>query len=243
MPPMKLARWMVWAILGSLASVAGAQPADPPPATTETAETAAETPPDEAPAAEATTVEAPAAEATTVEAPVAEATTVEATSTGAPPVAAPPTEGVGWAVREPPGYWDDWRPIAGWSLVGGSLVFAALTGVFAMEVETIGDDERLVTYRAGTPAGTDACKRASSDPDASYIVDLCDSADAYGAATWAMVGLMAASFVTGSILVIQHGVDYAAAGDPSEASASDTGWLVAPFGLLGGGGLSLSGRF
>jgi len=188
-----------------------------------------------------------------LEAPLSETETHVAV-TPPPPVGEtnpPPTgegEGEGEGEPEPeqpegPSYWDDWRTIAGWSTLGGGIVFAGVGLAFTVSIAGINDDSGFAEFRAQTPVGVDACDRADS-VGRSDIVDLCDSGSTYTILQFVMYGLAAGAIGTGAYFLIANVLDDESSESEPEAEASaDVGVAVSPFGLPGGGGLTLAGWF
>ena len=151
-----------------------------------------------------------------------------------PVIPPPPVDGS----EEENGFWSDWRT---WTGLAGIAVGVGLAGggmAISLELNSINKDAEWVAYRASTPPNIDTCDRASSDPGATYIQDLCDTADTYGIVQWVMYGLGAAFAGVGIYFVVDSALD-----EREAAPDSGTALTLMPYGLLGGGGLGLSGTF
>lgn len=152
-----------------------------------------------------------------------------------PPVAAAPEE------DDEPGYWSDWRAIAGWGAAGGGVVLAGIGIGFTAAVAGINDDPDFAAFRAQTLVGEDSCARARASGQ-SDIIDLCDSGETYAILQFVMYGLSAAALGTGAYFVVSKLLEEGET--ESDASAGGAGEIaLVPFGAPGGGGFVLAGWF
>jgi hypothetical protein len=152
---------------------------------------------------------------------------------GPPPPPPPPGGG-----EDDNGFWSDWRT---WTGIAGIAVGVGLAGGgmgVSLMLDEINNDTDFVNYRASTPTGVDACSRAAADSGGGYIVQLCDDASTYRWLQWVLYGVGAAFAGVGIYFVVDSALD-----EREGSDSSDTAFTLTPFGLLGGGGLSLSGTF
>ena len=145
---------------------------------------------------------------------------------------------------EGPGYWSDWRNIAGWSLIGaGTSALGLWIGAW-VRVEEIQDDPELNLYRQMFPYSDDVCenaRRSTGDLLADRIVDLCDEGQAWATVWNVTLPLWIVLWGTGAGFLIWHAVDPS----PDDGAAASGGLQLAwsPYLSRTGGGIGFRGRF
>jgi hypothetical protein len=147
---------------------------------------------------------------------------------------------------EGPGYWSDWRNVAGWSLMGaGTAMFGLWIGSWVRfdEVEEQWEaDPEVMSYRRLVGTNGDVCDYAATDPEAWRVLDLCDEAYTWSTIWNVALPLWIVFWGTGTGFLIWYAVE------PSTEEGDDAaagGWQVAwsPYLTRTGGGVGLSGRF
>ena len=159
-----------------------------------------------------------------------------------------PGNGGGTVVTPPPGgdetggddIWSDWHLWAGMGSIVAGIGLAGGGLGFSLGISDMQDDPQFVNYRRAHPTSPDVCQDASSDPDAAYIRDICDSASTYQIVQFVMYGLGAAAAGVGIYFLVA--ADWEGEGDDG-GSEPDTALTLAPLAFFGGGGLGLSGTF